>query len=348
MDTLEKVGKSLRAVSSSSIGGSTTQSTTYFAVNNDGTILALGASDLTTVNILCVSGKLPTEAEGKFSFTDTESKDSRRDDDRTFIFHDSVRSIAFHPVFPVLATGNESGTVKLWRMLPTDIPEQLRTRGDAQATQNVGSSINSVAFHPTEMRLATCSNNNTTQVWSFTDDYNNLICLATLNHGEGINHVVNVVAFHPTQRFLATGCNGADTSRLWKLAPDTSTEHTYTILHDTAPIKSLAFHPTEPLLATGDTNRQLKLWNFNYDAPDKISCVNTLTNHTNAVVSVVFHPTKPFLATGSWDRTAKVWTYSSNGHEVICVATTALNNSVNSVAFYPSSRNTKRNHPGNR
>ena len=337
---VEKVGFTLRAESSSNLGGHPTQSTTCFAINNDGTILALGASDLTTVSIFAVSGVLPTEDNRRFSFTDTERNVVRPDDHRTFIPHQNVRSIAFHPLFPVLATGSDSGTVKLWRMLPTDIPKQLRTRDDTpQATQNVGSPINSVAFHPTEMRLATCSKDNTTQVWSFTDDYNNLICLATLNHGEGINHVVNVVAFHPTQRFLATGCDGADTSRLWKLAPDNSTEHTYTILHDTAPIKSLAFHPSGKLLATGDSGRNLKLWDFNnYDTLDRISCVNTFTNHTNAVVSVVFHPTKPFLATGSWDRTAKVWTYSSNGLDVKCVATheyTAPNNSVNSVAFYP-------------
>ena len=179
-----------------------------------------------------------------------------------------------------------------------------------------------------------------TRVWSFDDEYKQLICKATLNHGDdNKNDVVNVVAFHPTQRFLASGCDGQNTSRLWKLAPDNSTEHTYTFLHDTAPIKSLAFHPTEPLLATGDTHHQLKLWIFNnYDEHDIISCVKTLTNHTNAVVSVSFHPTKPFLATGSWDHTAKVWTYSSNGYEVNCVAThkyTADNNSVNSVAFYP-------------
>ena len=318
MYTLKRVGNSLRAESSSTIAGSPTQSTTYFAINNDGTILALGASDLTSVNIIDVSNH------------------------RTFIPHENVRSIAFHPLFPVLATGNESGTVKLWRMLLTDIPEkQLITRDDTRVTIDVKFCINSVAFHPTEPFLATGSNDGTTRVWSFTHDYNNLICQATLNHGDhDINDIVNVVAFHPTQRFLASGCNGPNTSRLWKLAPDNSTEHKYTFLRDTAPIKSLAFHPTEPLLATGDTHHQLKLWVFDYVAHDiRISCVKTLNNHTNPVVSVSFHPTEPFLATGSWDRTAKVWKYSSNGHDVECVATheytAATNNSVNSVAFYP-------------
>lgn len=340
---VEKVGFTLRAESSSSLGGHPTQSTTYFAINNDGTILALGASDLTTVNILCVSGKLPTEAEGKFSFTDTERTVDRPDDHRTFIPHQNVRSIAFHPLFPVLATGSDSGTVELWRMLPKDIPQRLGTRSpDTSATIDVKSRINSVAFHPTKKLLATGSNDNTTRVWSFNDEYEELICQATLNHGEGINHVVNVVAFHPDtqQILLATGCNGPNTSRLWKLNPkDLMNKPSHKFLDNAYAINSLAFHPSGKLLATGDSGHNLKLWDFNnYDTLDRISCVNTLTNHTNAVVSVVFHPTKPFLATGSWDRTAKVWTYSSNGLDVKCVATheyTAPNNSVNSVAFYP-------------
>ena len=342
MDTLEKVGFTLRAESSSSLGGHPTQSTTCFAINNDGTILALGASNLTTVSIFAVSGVLPTEDNRRFSFTDTKRTVDRPDDHRTFIPHENVRSIAFHPLFPVLATGNERGTVKLWRMLLTDIPEeQLITRDDTSVTIDVKFCINSVAFHPTKKLLATGSDDKTTRVWSFDDEYKQLICQATLNHGDNdIDDVVNVVAFHPTQRFLASGCNGPNTSRLWKLAPDNSTEHKYTFLRDTAPIKSLAFHPTEPLLATGDTHHQLKLWIFNnYDARDiRISCVKTITNHTNAVVSVSFHPTELFLATGSWDQTAKVWKYSSNGRDVNCVATHEYippNNSVNSVAFYP-------------
>jgi WD40 repeat protein len=170
MYTLERVGNSLTAVSSSSFGASPTQSTTYFAVNNDGTILALGTSDLTTVNIFAVSGVLPTVVEGKFSFTDTKRTVDRPDD---------------HPVFPVLATGSDSGTLELWWMLPEDIPQRPDTRRPApRATQNVGSRINSVAFHPTELLLATGSNDKTTRVWSFNDKYKELICQATLKHGD--------------------------------------------------------------------------------------------------------------------------------------------------------------------
>jgi WD40 repeat protein len=123
--------------------------------------LALGTSDLTTVNIFDVSNH------------------------RTFIPHENVRSIAFHPLFPVLATGNERGTVKLWRMLLTDIPEeQLITRDDTSVTIDVKFCINSVAFHPTKKLLATGSDDKTTRVWSFDDKYEELICQATLKHGD--------------------------------------------------------------------------------------------------------------------------------------------------------------------
>lgn len=320
MSTLTRVGTLLQAKSSSNLGGHPTQSTTCFAVNNDGIILALGASDLTTVSIF-------TKSYGLFGWP------------HTYISHQNVRSIAFHPLFPVLATGGgteEHGdTVKLWHMsLEVLDPLTDTLRPDASVTIDVKSRINSVAFHPTEKLLATGSSDNTTRVWSFNNDYNELKCVATLKHGDD---PINVVAFHSDkdQIFLASGCNGPNTSRLWKLDPENFVDTPpYKFLDNTDAIRTLAFHPSEKLLATGSMDKTVKLWDFtNYDS---ISCVNTLTNHKNAVVSVAFHPSLPFLATGSWDRSAKVWTCSRDGRVVKLVATHAYrNNSVNSVAFYP-------------
>lgn len=318
---LKKVGETLGAKSSSNRAGSET-STTCFAVNNNGTILALGASDLTTVSIFINDGQFNSPP--------------------TFIPDQFVRSIAFHPLFPVLATGSCDGTVKLWRMFPEDLPPPTNTRTpDTSETINVESCINSVAFHPTKKLLATGSSDNTTRVWSFNIHYKDLTCVATLNHGMGSDHVVNVVAFHPNevQILLASGCNGPNTSRLWKLDPENRIKPEYKILDNTDAIRTLAFHPSGKLLATGHAGNNLKLWNFNnYDS---ISCVNTLSKgqphygHTSSVVSVAFHPTENFLATGSWDRSAKVWSYSSEGRVVNCVVTHNYDTNVDSVAFYP-------------
>jgi WD40 repeat protein len=342
---LKKVGETLRAVTSSNRAGSPTQSTTCFAINKDGTILALGASDLTTVSILYVRGILPTEDKDRFSFTETEPERSRvvRPDTRTYISHEYVRSIAFHPTEQFLVTLGKhetvSGNVKLWQIRlvgdNVDMTPVDSFNGDINSTP-----INSVAFHPTEMRLAICLNNNTTQVWSFYTDKNPEL-FATLTPGMSIDHVVNVVAFHPTEPFLATGCD--NTSMLWKLdASEPQSSPVFKILDSTDAIKTLAFHPSGKLLATGDAGHNLKLWDFNnYDRDDRISCVNTLSKgqphygHNGSVVSVAFHPTGDFLATGSWDRSAKVWTCSPNGRDVKLVATIAYNTNVNSVAFYP-------------
>jgi len=325
MSTLTRVGTLLQAISTSDFGG-TTDSTTYFAINNDGTILALGASDLTTVSIF-------RKSYGLFKWP------------HTYISHQNVRSIAFHPLSPVLATGSKDGTVKLWHMSTEVLPSRTDTwRPDASVTIDVKSRINSVAFHPTEKLLATGSSDNITRVWSFTDDYKELKCEATLNHGMDTDHVVNVVAFHPDDKqiFLASGCNGPNTSRLWKLNPQNlGINPVFKILDSADAIKTLAFHPRGKLLATGDDGNKLKLWDFtNYDS---INCVNTLSQeeqygHSNSVVSVAFHPTGNFLATGSWDCSAKVWSCSRDGRDVKLVATLAYdppNNSVNSVAFYP-------------
>jgi WD40 repeat protein len=325
MSTLTWLGTLLQAISTSDFGG-TTDSTTYFAINNDGTILALGASDLPTVSIF-------TKSYGLFEWPP-----------HTYISHQNVRSIAFHPLFPVLATGSKDGTVKLWHMSTEVLPPRTDTgRPDASVTIDVKSRINSVAFHPTKNLLATGSSDNITRVWSFNNYYNELTCEATLNHGMDDSHIVNVVAFHPDedQIFLASGCNGQNTSRLWKLNPENLMDNpAYKFLDNADAIKTLAFHPRGKLLATGSIDKTVKLWDFtNYD---RISCVNTLSQeeqygHSKSVVSVAFHPTENFLATGSWDHTAKVWSYSSEGRDVKLVAETHTyrNNSVNSVAFYP-------------
>jgi hypothetical protein len=342
MYTLEKVGETLRAVSSSNRAGSP-GSTTCFAVNNDGTILAIGASDLTTVNILYVREKLQTEAEGIFSFTETEPQRSTvvRPDKRRYISHEYVSSIAFHPTEQFLVTLGKHetvpGNVKLWQISLVDDNVDMTPvdsfNGDINSTP-----INSVAFHPTKNLLATCSSDNTTRVWSFYTDKNPEL-FATLTPRMGIDHVVNVVAFHPTEPFLATGCDNM--SMLWKLdASEPQSSPVFKILDSTDAIKTLAFHPSGKLLATGDAGHNLKLWDFNnYDTDDTISCVNTLSKreqgHTSSVVSVAFHPTGNFLATGSWDRSAKVWKYSPNGRDVKLVATHAYDTNVNSVAFYP-------------
>ena len=194
--------------------------------------------------------------------------------------HDShVTSVAFHPTAPLLATGSSDRTVRLW-LLSCDylsatseaIPDKLSATCEAISDNLSATSVatlaghshavNSVAFHPTALLLASSSGDSTVRLWLLSSDYSSATSVATL---EGHIGSVNSVAFHPTAPLLATG--GTDkTVRLWRLSSDyLSATSVATLEGHNHFVTSVAFHPTAPLLATGSSDKTVRLWN--YDPP---------------------------------------------------------------------------------
>jgi WD40 repeat protein len=189
---------------------------------------------------------------------------------------DSVTSVAFHPMLPLLATGSDDNTAKLWSFNPNgSAANNMSATCVATLEGDSGHSdwVESVAFHPMLPLLATGSADRTAKLWSF--DPHGLArgnmsetCISTLEGEQGHKRCVIVVAFHPTL----------------------------------------------PLLATGSEDRTAKLWSFNPDGLESgnmsATCAATLEGdkgHGNAVTSVAFHPTEPLLATSSIDKTTKFW-----------------------------------------
>jgi WD40 repeat protein len=241
---------------------------------------------------------------------------------------DYVNSVAFHPTAPLLATGSEDNTAKLWRFSPDG-----STATCVATLEGHSGSITSVAFHPTAPLLATGSGDKTAKLWCFSPDGSTATCVATL---EGHSGSITSVAFHPTAPLLATG-SGDKTAKLWCFSPDGSTATCVATLEGhSGSITSVAFHPTAPLLATGSGDKTAKLWRFLPDG-STATCVATLEGHSDSVWSVAFHPTAPLLATGSYDDTAKLWCFSPDGSTATCVATLAGHiGEVSSVAFHPT------------
>jgi WD40 repeat protein len=65
---------------------------------------------------------------------------------------DFIRSLAFHPTAPLLATGSNDQTVRLWRFVTT--PNY--SSADCVATLNRRKGdVSSVTFHPTAPLLTT-------------------------------------------------------------------------------------------------------------------------------------------------------------------------------------------------
>ena len=149
-----------------------------------------------------------------------------------------VTSLAFHPTAPLLATGSEDSTVRLW-LLSCD-----NSSATCVATLAGHSSpVLTVAFHPTAPLLASGSQDKTLKLWLLSSDNSSATCVATLAvHTETVTSVV----FHPTPPLLATGSHDT-TVRLWKLSSNNSSATCVaTLKGHIHGVTSIAFHPTAP------------------------------------------------------------------------------------------------------
>ena len=78
-----------------------------------------------------------------------------------------VNSVAFHPSAPYLATGSSDNTAKLW-LLNADCSAATcvsTLQGHSRGHVSWGGSVNSVAFHPSALYLATGSNDDAVKLW---------------------------------------------------------------------------------------------------------------------------------------------------------------------------------------
>ena len=109
-------------------------------------------------------------------------------------------------------------------------------------SQNFGSYVNGVAFHPTKNILASCSYDRTIKLWN-TDTGTELSTLS------GHNHWVNSVVFSPDGKRLASGSHDY-TVKIWNPATG---ECLWTVRGE-KPIHCVAFSPDGSLIAAGDGN----------------------------------------------------------------------------------------------
>jgi WD40 repeat protein len=80
-----------------------------------------------------------------------------------------VNSVAFHPTAPLLATGSDDNTVRLWVLSP----ETFYSTRVAILREHTGY-VRSVAFHPTEPLMATGSEDKTVKLWKIKDIFDKL------------------------------------------------------------------------------------------------------------------------------------------------------------------------------
>jgi len=247
---------------------------------------------------------------------------------------DSVEcnSIAFHRTEPIMAiAGKGENFIKLFRTNLDGTPAtHVATLKDHIC------SVTCLAFHPTELILASGSCDNTTKLWHVSTDYSSVTYVVTL---WGHRDWVNSVAFHPTDPFILATCSDDHTVKLWCFNSDYSEASCIETLREhLKPVTCLAFHPILPLLATGSEDCTAKVWYISLDE-SSVTCIATLDDEKHNgtwVTSVAFHPNAPLLATGCHDGIANLWRLPHNS-EVTCVGTIHVGvDSHTIVAFHPT------------
>jgi WD40 repeat protein len=140
-----------------------------------------------------------------------------------------VNCVAFHPTEPILASGSNDQTVKLWRLnsdckgakcfatLKTQAApaaEQPSANKSMNAKQEWPGRVKSVSFHPKLPILASGCEDKTVQIWRLNpkDLFRGAKFVKLLKKH---SNCVECVAFHPTAPFLASG--GKDhNANLWR------------------------------------------------------------------------------------------------------------------------------------
>jgi WD40 repeat protein/serine/threonine protein kinase len=191
-------------------------------------------------------------------------------------------SIAFSPNGKQIASGHESGEIKIW---DAATGKQLKT---LQAHKNP---IDSIAFSLDGKRMA--SRAYEIKLWD-TSNWTELMSL----HDRASTGMDSCVTFSPDGKRIASTGGEDDQIKVW----DTVTgQGIWSIWGHDYYAYSVSFSPDGKFLASGGDN-EIKIW----DAPTG-SNVMTLRGQDASVCSVAFSPDGKYVASGSRDNTIRVW-----------------------------------------
>ncbi|HEY2063405.1 MAG TPA: helix-turn-helix domain-containing protein [Amycolatopsis sp.] len=220
----------------------------------------------------------------------------------------TIRSLAFAPKAPLLASGGDDLTGRLWDLSgPAPRPESLSVRT---------APIRAAAFSPDGTTLGFGSDDRTVDLWTVTDP-GHPVAKATL---AGHANAIEGLAFSPDGRTVATASDD-QTVRLWNSADGTP----LTTLSEPAPARMAAFSPDGRSLATGDDLGGLWLWHL----PPPVLV------EPDGATTVAYDPHRPQFAVGSEDGRVHLWS-STDLHTVGVLA--AGDSQINALAYDPRGR----------
>jgi eukaryotic-like serine/threonine-protein kinase len=178
--------------------------------------------------------------------------------------------------------------------------------------------VSTVAWSPDGKRIASCSGDDTVQVWDATNGN-------TILTYHGHSSYVYDLAWSPDGKRIVS-CDNDGTVQIWNA---TDGKHILTYPGDPMYVSAVTWSPDGRYIASGGSDSTVKVW----DASNGHT-VLTYSEHDDVIVTVRWSPNGKYIASGSDDETAQVWD-ATDGNTITTY--TGHNDTVNAVAWSPDS-----------
>ncbi|XP_034325161.1 striatin-3-like isoform X5 [Crassostrea angulata] len=254
---------------------------------------------------------------------------------------DGVRSLAFHPVDPVLITASEDHTLKLWNLQKT-VPAKKATSLDVEPVYTFRAHIGPVlclAVNSTGEQCFSGGQDSTIRCWNIPssnidpyDSFDQNVLNCTL---EGHTNAVWGLSVHSSKMQLLS-CSADGTVRLWSPGQKPPLLQSYTAEEDDGAPTSVDFvrcDPSQMVASYSSSNTYI----YDIETGKQVLCINTKSasedGGNNQINCVVNHPTLPVTITAHEDRNIR---FFDNTTGKLIHSMVAHLNAVSSLAVDPN------------